>query len=156
RQAALVMVERHRPHPGRFFSLAMEVIARPGSAADQYRLALRRAEMSSHLAPDDISYFTMVGMGHYRVGGFQKAVEILEKADAAFVTEKVPGGGAPWNLAFLAMAYQKLGQGDRAKTTLSRLRRSMEHPKWSGSELYRAMLKEAEALIDPKPKELPG
>src|SRR5262249_1110708 len=44
RRAALAMVERHRPDPERFSSLAMDVIARPGCTEAEYRLALRRAE----------------------------------------------------------------------------------------------------------------
>jgi hypothetical protein len=122
---------------------------------DQYRLALRRAETASRLTPGDNSYFTMVGMGRYRIGDYPKAVEILEKADEAYISRKIAGGGAPWNLAFLAMAYQRLGSVDRAEATLARLRHSLEHPRWSESPLYRAMLQEARALIEPGPKELP-
>src|SRR5262249_47621223 len=124
--------------------------------ADEYRLALRRAEAASRLAPDNYNYSAMVGMGRYRVGNYPKAVEILEKADGAYVAAKVAGGGAPWNLAFLAMAYRKLDRVDKAKATLARLRRSMAHPHWSGSEFYRAMLEEAVALISPPPEELPA
>jgi hypothetical protein len=156
RQAALAMVERHRPNPERFFSLASSVIARPGCGEDEYRLALRRAQAASRLVPEHNTYFAMVGMGYYRIGDCPKAVAILEKADGAYVSQGIPGGGAPWNLAFLAMTYRKLGRVDKARATLTRLRRTMAHPSWSGMELYRAMLEEAEALIEPGPKELPG
>jgi hypothetical protein len=61
------------------------------------------------------------------LGDYPVAVEILENGDAAVASSNFPGDAAPWKLAFVAMAYQIFGQVDQAKTTLSRLRRSMEH-----------------------------
>jgi hypothetical protein len=151
RQAALAMAAQLRGDPDRFFRPAVEVITRPGANADEYQLALRRAEAAADLEPDNVAYATMVAMGHYRLGAYEKAATLLDQADATFVARKTPGGGAPWNLAFLAMAYQRLDQFDRAKATLARLRQSLEHPRWSRNEFYRAMLKEAEALIELDP-----
>jgi len=86
-------------------------------------------------------------MGHYRLGQFQQAVEILQKADSRYRATNVAGGGAPWNLAFLAMAYERLGRSSEAKATLDRLRTCMKHPRWSADGFYQAMLREAEAEI---------
>jgi hypothetical protein len=84
------------------------------------------------------------------VGQYAQAETILKKTDAAFAAQRAKqGGGAPWNLAFLAMTYEKLDKRDEAKATLKRLRECMKHPDWARSELYQAMLREAEALIEP-------
>jgi WD40 repeat protein len=151
RQAALAMADRLCGDPERFFGPAMEVITRPGADADAYRLALRRAKAAAALDPDNVAYATMVGMGHYRLGAHARAVELLEPADTALVARKIPGGGAPWNLAFLAMSYRKLGQDEKAAATLARLRECLRHPQWSRVALYQAMLREAEALIELDP-----
>jgi WD40 repeat protein len=150
RKEALSLAERIRDDPRRLFDLATAVISQPGNGADQYAQALRRAESAARLEPRNVDYLTMCGMGQYRVGQYARAEIILKKTDAAYVALLAKqGGGAPWNLAFLAMTYETLDQHDEAKATLKRLRECMKYPGWARSPRYQAMLREAEALIEP-------
>jgi hypothetical protein len=148
RREALAMVERYREDSNRLFTEATKVIARPGAAEDEYAQALRRATRASELEPKNYNMLTMIGMGHYRLGQYEKAVAILEQTDSRYVANGNEGG-VPWNLAFLAMAHQKLGKSDQAKATLDRLRVIMKSPRWSTVNLYHAMLHEAQSQIDP-------
>jgi WD40 repeat protein len=150
REEALSLAQRIRDEPGRFFALATVVMSRPGAGGDQYARALRCAEHAARLQPRSATYLTMRGMGQYRVGQYAQAEVILKKTDAAFAAQLAKqGGGAPWNLAFLAMTYEKRGKHDEAKATLERLRECMKHPAWARTQLYHSMLREAEALIEP-------
>jgi WD40 repeat protein len=148
RREALALVERYREDSSRLFSQAMQVIARPGTTENQYAHALLRAQRATQLEPENNSYFNMVGMGHYRLGQYDKAIAILEQADSQYVAKGIRGGGAPWTLAFLAMTYHKLDKHDEARASLVRLRKCMSHQSWSSVPLYQAMLREAEALIE--------
>jgi WD40 repeat protein len=163
RREALAIIERYREDPSRLLSQASQVITRPGASVDEYTQALRRVERAAQLEPENRDCFNMVGIGHYRLGQFDKASEILEQADSRYRGRPLPGemglprvtGGAPWNLAFLAMTYQKLGKSHRAKATLDRLHDCMKHPIWSKSTLYQAMLREAEVQIEGTPHDAP-
>jgi hypothetical protein len=155
RKQALDLAERMPEDPDRLFTLAMNVIAQPGKSAEQYAQALSRAESAARLVPTNVNYENMVGMGQYRVGQYDKAATILEKADAIYVSKGIPRGGTPYNLAFLAMTYDKLGKSAEAKAALERLRERMKQPAFAKSSLYQAMLREAEAQIEgtsPEPK----
>jgi Flp pilus assembly protein TadD len=150
RKEALSLAGRIRDDPQRLFAMATAVIGRTGASADQYAQALRRAEHAARLEPTNANYLTMRGMGQYRVGRYAQAEVILKKTDAVFAAQLAKqGGGVPWNLAFLAMTYERLGKHDEAKATLDRLRECMKHPAWARTELYQSMLREAEALIEP-------
>ena len=52
----------------------------------------------------------------------------------------------PADLAFLALAQHRLGQSDKARVTLARLREVMKDPQLAGNSDARAFLLEAETI----------
>jgi tetratricopeptide (TPR) repeat protein len=126
RQHALDLATRYQENANFHFMAAMRVITRVDASPAEYQAALRLAESSARLLPGDNSHLNMVGMGQYRVGDYRLAVETLTKTDAVYV--KVAEGGVPFNLAYLAMAYHRLGEHDQALRSLDRLDRVMAPP----------------------------
>ena len=60
------------------------------------------------------------------------------------------GGHAP-SLAFIAMAHYRLGQPDKAKAVLERLRTTMKLPPWATKQEVQSLFREAEAVIGTGP-----
>jgi WD40 repeat protein len=170
RQHALDLATRYQENANFHFNASMSVATRPDATQAEYEAGLRLAESAARLLPNDNSHLNMVGMAKYRVGDYRSAVEILTKTDAVYV--KFHEGGVPFNLAYLAMAYHRLGEHDQALRTLDRLDRMMAPPapeddshaesknesdgttkpkKWDYTKpefgLYQSMHKEAAAVL---------
>lgn len=79
----------------------------------------------------------------YRVSQYRQAIATLLRADRM-------NGGIPGDLAFLAMAYHKLGQIEEARDSLNRLREAMMKPEWATNGEARSFLREAEELLQPE------
>jgi eukaryotic-like serine/threonine-protein kinase len=90
-------------------SLAWLYVTGPESQRDPAK-AVSLAEQAVRLAPGGYSYLTGLGVAHYRLGQYDKAVEALNKAAAAR-----PGGPSAVSQLFLAMGYQRLGDERRAR-----------------------------------------
>jgi hypothetical protein len=80
-------------------------------------------------------------MALYRSARYAEAVDTLIRADRL----NAPGGRGSLaaDLAFLAMAQHGMGQTDRARDTLDRLRRSLEQPDRANDEEAKALFREA-------------
>jgi hypothetical protein len=99
-------------------------------------------------------------VAQYRAGEFAEAVKSLTESDKRnHVSRK---DSVPEDLAFLAMAYHKLGQKDQAQATLTRLRDIMNVPaylpvqssRWADGRGF--LLKEADSLLqEPPPSKKP-
>jgi hypothetical protein len=61
-------------------------------------------------------------------------------------------GPAPADWAFLAMAYHRLGQKDKADDALTRLRKSRQSKRWAQDKESEALQREAEEA-PPQPAE---
>jgi serine/threonine protein kinase len=96
-----------------FNNLAWRFATAPQSARDAQR-ALHLASRAVELAPASMHLNTM-GVAQYRAGEYAEAIATLEKSLAAG-----KGEADAFDLFFLAMARQRLGQGDRARTGLNR------------------------------------
>src|SRR5262245_31153363 len=57
------------------------------------------------------------------------------------------GASLPSNLAFLALAQHRLGQTEKARATLTRLRESMKKVQWVTNQQAQDCLREAEAVV---------
>src|SRR5262249_16914572 len=77
---------------------------------------LRRAEAACQHEPNNDTYLNTLGVAQYRVGLLREALATLRRSNA------LSGGSDPANLAFLAMAYQRLEQAEQARQTLAGLR----------------------------------
>jgi tetratricopeptide (TPR) repeat protein len=88
----------------------------PGRQPDAYRRAVTLAEAGVRAEPGDVhgSLHTVLGAAYYRVGRYADALNCLQTAARQVLR---PGSA---NLAFTAMAQQRLGQPELARRTLER------------------------------------
>ena len=154
RRVALDLADRFPENPLALNNASWAIVRRPDAAPDAYRLALRQAEAACRLVRDNREYLNTLGVAQYRVGRYQEALAALSRSDR--LNSVVYQGSAPHDLAFVAMAQYHLGRVDPALATLGRLREAMARPRWAADAESRGFLREAEALIDPKPSELPA
>src|SRR5262249_43704795 len=116
--------------------------------------ALDLARHAVELTPDRALYLNTLGVARYRAGRLTEAVATLEKSLAAG-----KGESDAFDLFFLAMARQQLGQTARARADSDRaLRWVRQHPRqpleWA--EELGAFQAEAEAVLAGPPGELPA
>jgi tetratricopeptide (TPR) repeat protein len=148
REAALQVAETTSEDPADLNEAAWPVVSAPGGGREAYALALRQAEAAVQATPGDGHYLNTLGVAHYRVGNYAKALETLEQSEKLNATKD---GSPPSDLAFLAMAHQHLGHKEQAQATLTRLRDLMKQPRWASNAEAQGFLREAEELIDGKP-----
>jgi WD40 repeat protein len=151
RRVALRRLEDFEEDPGRLNDLAWEVVAAPDASprASLRGLALRQAQRAAELAPQDEHVVNTLGVALYRASRYREALQTLRKAHQ-MVAEKDRSHDY-WNLAFLAMAYQHLGDSGKARAYLKALRAVPAAPQAPGNEAeFQAFLREAEGLIEGK------
>ncbi len=94
--------------------------------------ALVLARKATRLAPDDPMFRNTLGVAYYRLGRYREAVEVL-RADL----DRQGDRDLAWDLCFLAMAYHRLGESDRAQEYRSwALRWSRDQKGFSADELH--------------------
>jgi len=115
----------------------------PGRPEAIYQRGLRLAKAACRLEPDDAIYLNTLGVAQYRAGSVAEALETLTQSNA--LNEKKE----PADLAFLAMAHQRLGHPAEARVMLDRLRTVMRQasPDMTQIDEARAFLAEAEAVV---------
>jgi WD40 repeat protein/serine/threonine protein kinase len=169
RETALQVAQAIPEDPLRLYDAAWKVVQERDGIHDAYALAFRRAEAAVQIAPDNGLFLNTLGVAHYRLGDFAKAVETLERSEKFKATED---GSLGVSLSFLAMAQHQFGHKERARATLARLREvkkqlwgeevSSSPEKWRGAmesqrryKYYEAegFLREAEELIEGKPED---
>src|SRR5262249_31815748 len=125
-------------------------LAGPGATPEQYRLALRRAELAAKLDPAGASVPTQdtLGAAYYRVGEFQKALALF--GPQVEPPEKRSEKGLVLPRVFAAMSLHRLDEHGRAGAVLSALRATMKLPAFAEDERNQALLREAEALLGDK------
>jgi WD40 repeat protein/tRNA A-37 threonylcarbamoyl transferase component Bud32 len=151
RAAALPIAEAlaERPQALRLVLASWEIVRSPGRNPSEYERALRWVEEGSRLgSASDSRIWTYMGAALYRVGRFQDAQQALDRAEPLAATEPT---NYDKDLAILrAMTRFRLGRHDDARSRLGQIRREFrEEP--SEFRNARTLLREAEALIDPKP-----
>jgi tetratricopeptide (TPR) repeat protein len=122
----------------------------PDRDISDYRKGLRYSEEACQLEPRHGLYLNTLGVAHYRVGNYEKALEVLLRADA--INQKQFQGSIPRDLTFLAMTQHRLGHAQEAQTYLQRLRERMKDPHWAPNAEFQhveaqGLLREAEALL---------
>src|SRR5262249_24254782 len=141
RQEALRFLGRYRDVPDRFHEPAWEVVKERDRPVAAYRRAKGWVETALRLEPKSQTYAVTQGVAEYRLGEYPATVNSLLRANRMYRQdvlhqEAVSLFAGPWALAghnvwllddpqalaFLAMAYHRLGQQDDARQTLSRLR----------------------------------
>jgi tetratricopeptide (TPR) repeat protein len=107
----------------------------------QYRFALMQARRACCLAGDRAGYRTALGAAQYRVGRYLEALETLRQANR---DEKLVLA----NLAFQAIVQHQLGRTEVAQATVVRLREMMRQLPGTVDSEARALVREAEALMN--------
>ena len=93
-----------------------------------YRKALRYSEEACQLEPENGDLLNTLGVAYYRVGNYEKALDVLSPLgqDQRELRDK---GSHPADLAFLAMTHQQLGHAKEAQAEIQRLRERMKDPR---------------------------
>jgi WD40 repeat protein len=145
RAVALAIAGSVREDPGLLNIASWEIVRLPGGTLVNYERALKFSVAACRLDPENGAYLNSLGVAQFRAGQYREAVETLTHSDrlnsAAF------GGADPGDLAFLAMAHDRLGNRSLALDTLARLRETMMDPRRKANEESQSFLREAEALI---------
>jgi WD40 repeat protein len=153
RAAALRIAEQlvGRPQAERLAEASWRIVGSPDRAPGDYQRALRWAEEGLRLSPTaDAWTLTVLGAAYYRIGRFHDALDTFDRADRASVGLDLDPEMAGLRLGFRVMMLHRMGRRDEARSQLDQLRRQLRELPW-GLSKSPALLREAEALIDPKP-----
>jgi tetratricopeptide (TPR) repeat protein len=149
RYEVLAVAETYPEDPSALDVLARELVKLAGGEMSGYRKALRYSEEACQLQPEDGNFLATLGMAYYRVGNYEKALDVLARSDK--INALKDKGSRPTDLAFLAMAHQQLGHPKEAEAKLQLLRERMKDPRWERDTQAQGFLREAEELLA-KPK----
>jgi uncharacterized protein HemY len=89
--------------------LAWDLATATDQAPPNSAIAAKLAERAVELAPQNGNFWNTLGVAHYRVGEFEKAVADLERSIS------LRSGGDSSDFLFLAMAHQRLGDTSTAR-----------------------------------------
>jgi WD40 repeat protein/tRNA A-37 threonylcarbamoyl transferase component Bud32 len=137
-----------QPQPERLADI-WTIVETPGRDPRDYQRALRRAEECLRLrAAPDGQTLHLLGFAYYRAGRLEDAWDTFERAEPMPLNGS--DGFAPVRDVFRVMILHHQGRRAEARSRLDQFRRQFQerrpHYFWAGS-----LLREAEALIDPKP-----
>jgi tetratricopeptide (TPR) repeat protein len=150
RQEVLAVAQTYPENPFQLSNLAWELVKLPGGEMSGYRKALRYSEEACQLEPEKGDDLNTLGVAYYRVGNYEKALEVLARSDKIYALRYK--GSHPNDLAFLAMAHQQLGHAKEAQAGLQLLRERIEDPRFAHNSAAHGFVREAEELLaKPKP-----
>ena len=138
--ACLTLAETWPESAGGCSNGAWRLIRHPGQPQANYRRGLRLAETACRLAPDNGRFRNTLGVAQYRAGLNAEALATLMRSNELNKEKD------PVDLAFLALVQHRLGQSEKARTALGRLREVMKNPQLAGSPEARAFLREAATI----------
>jgi WD40 repeat protein/serine/threonine protein kinase len=147
RDYALHVAQTHGEDAEALNEAAWAVVKSRDAGKDTYAAALRRAEVAVRVAPGDGNILNTLGVAHYRLGDYAKALKTLEQSEKLNAKQI---GMQPADLAFLATAHQQLGHKEQAQATLTQLRELMKQPDWKENLEAQDFLREAGGLIEGK------
>ncbi|MHC4539925.1 MAG: protein kinase domain-containing protein [Planctomycetota bacterium] len=129
-----------------------EITSSPDADAKAYQTALKQAELANRLEPNDLSTLRTLGIAQYRVGAYEGALGTLSKAEKMRADHGTQND--PTAVAFIAMAYHRLGRTEDAKIAMDRLRSLFEQGQYDNDLRARDSLIEAERLFTGENAEL--
>jgi tetratricopeptide (TPR) repeat protein len=140
--AKLLASHGENPNPMTAHALAWQsVLARDAVADPKIVIRLAETALAGVSSEDRPRALTTLGAALYRAGKSAEAVARLEEG-----IRLGNGQGLPEDWAFLAMAYQGLGNSQAAREWLRKLADRLPAAFWEGRELQ-LLQSEAEALI---------
>ena len=151
RQEVLAVAHTYPENPNELNKLAWELVKPHGGEMSGHRKALRFSEEACQLEPENGAFLTTLGVAYYRVGNYEKALDVLSRSNKINALEDKDSD--PADLSFLAMAHQQLGHAKEAGAKLQLLRERMKDPRWAQDAAGQGFLREAEELLaKPKPR----
>jgi WD40 repeat protein len=153
RQLALQLAQARVEDATALNDSSWRIVAQPGAEPEAYQRALRYAETACRLKPGIGAYLNTLGVAQFRIGRYGDAVATLRQSED--LNRKDYGHSIPGDVAFLAMAYHRLGKAQEAATYLERLRTLMKDSEHAAPSENRAFLAEAEALFQNKGPQKP-
>jgi tetratricopeptide (TPR) repeat protein len=155
RAQAIARAEQYYQNPTALNEKAWLVVRSPDGSTETYTRALLQAEEACSLQPGNGLSLNTLGVAHYRVGNYQRAIDTLTRSEE--LNRLRFGNSQPADLAFLSMAQHRLGLKQQAVATFERLRQIMSDsekakgPSMGEDEATRnenqAFFKEAEKTI---------
>ncbi len=145
RQEALAVAKTYPEDPNELNNLAWQFVKLPGGEMSDHRKALRYSEEACQLEPENGDFQSTLGVAYYRVGNYEKALDVLARSDK--INALKDNGSRPTDLAFLAMAHQQLGHAKEAEAKLQRLKERMKDARWAQDTQAPGFLREAEELL---------
>ena len=103
-------------------TVGWSLVREPGQPDAIYERGLRLAKAACRLQPDNGTYLNTLGVAQYRSGLLAEVLATLTRSN------ELNKGKEPADLAFLALAQSRLGQSEKARFALVRLRESDEDP----------------------------
>jgi Flp pilus assembly protein TadD len=149
RQESIAVAQTHPENADKLNDLAWPLVKSPGGEMSGYRKALRYSEEACQLEPENGDFLKTLGVAYYRVGNYEKALDLLARSDKINALKE---GSRPADLAFLAMTHQQLGHTKEAEAELQRLRERIKDLRQMQAAQAQVFLLEAEELLaKPKP-----
>jgi tetratricopeptide (TPR) repeat protein len=140
-QLACLQLAGTWPQDARQFNkLAWHLVRDPGQPGAIYQRGLRLAGAACRLQPENGAILNTLGVAQYRCGLMTEAVATLARSNNLNKQEQ------PSDLAFLALAQHRLGQTEKARSTLGQLREVMKNPRLAGDQEAQAFLREAQTI----------
>jgi Flp pilus assembly protein TadD len=149
RQEAIIVAQTYPEDSSALDVLARELVKLPGGDLSGYRKALRYSEEACQLEPEDGRFLSTLGVAYYRLGNYEKALDVLARSDK--INALNDNGSRLTDLAFLAMTHLQLGHTQEPEAGLQLLRERMKDPRWRQDAQAQGFLREAEELLA-KPK----
>jgi tetratricopeptide (TPR) repeat protein len=144
-------VNRTPEDPDRLNNESWKIGARSDASGPDYQLALRYAEETVRLAPNNFDFVNTLGAAQYRVKKRTDAVASLSRSNEHHSKTKEGGGPQPADLAFLAMAHQALGHAAEAQAFFRQLADVIKQDKWKANDEAKALFEEAKRTLATKP-----
>jgi serine/threonine protein kinase len=116
------------------------VVRDPGRPEIDYQRGLRLARAACRLEPESVAFLDTLGVAQYRCRLMAEALATLTRSNDRNHQDE------PSDLAFLALAQHRLGQPDKVRGTLARLRELMKDPQRSEDAEAKAFAREAETI----------
>jgi hypothetical protein len=119
---------------------AWSLVRDPGQPDASYQRGLRLAEEACRIEPENNAFLNTLGVARYRCGLMAEALALLTRSN------DFNRQSEPTDLAFLALAQHRLGQSEKARTTLGRLREVIKGRTLARDPEAQAVLHEAETI----------
>ena len=81
RQEVLAVAQTYPEDSSALNNLAWELVKLPGGEMSGYRKALRYSEEACQLEPENGDFLSTLGVAYYRVGNYEKALDVLSRSD---------------------------------------------------------------------------